>query len=228
MRLGMLVVLPVAVLVAGCSESARKVAAPTAAATAPPAQTAVIRAATPAQARIVTVAPPTADVDRLTSAIALKRDDLPAGYAPGPMQGSQNNQTAAVGFADYQGVVNRMDATGRLGGIAEAIVTTDGATGAGASIDVWRDAEGCKQYFDQYPKPAEGIVATPVQLPHALGEQSVALQIKQNGQAGYSIAWRRGRLILGVGEVFPPGQDSLTKTMLIADALDKKAASVQQ
>jgi hypothetical protein len=214
-------------LLCACSSSAKSPSATVPAArTVPPAQTAVIRVPTPPPA--VTVSVPPSDVVRITNDLRLTAADLPSGVRPGPLQGTLSNQAAAVGFASPTAVVDLMQQTGRLGGIAQGLATTDGATAAGVSIEVWKDAQGAQQYFAHYPQPEGPAQITRLSLPQPLGDESFAYQIEQNGQLSYAVNWRRGRIILGVGETFPPSQASLGKTMAIALALDKKAASERQ
>ncbi|HZU77576.1 MAG TPA: hypothetical protein VFA70_12485 [Dehalococcoidia bacterium] len=227
LRLGTAAAAAWLLLFAGCSSSSRSnsATAPTAR-TAPPAQTALIRAATPPAA--VTVAVQPSDVVRITNDLRLTAADLPPGAQPGPLEGTLSNEAAAVGFASPTAVVTLMQQTGRLGGIAQALTTGDGATGAGVSIEVWRDAQGAQRYFAQYPRPEGPGQITKITLPQPLGDESFAYQIEQNGQITYAVNWRRGRLILGVGERFPASQASLDKTLAIAQALDKKAAAEPQ
>jgi hypothetical protein len=219
-----LLALPLIML--SCSGSNAKSSAATAVATAPPPQNTVIRTATPPPAATATTR--SSDVVRLTTDVKLLASDLPAGFRPGQLEGYLDNESAAVGFSDPQSVVTRMLDTGRLGGLAQGLTTTDGAAAAGDTIDVWRDAAGAKQYFDRYPDPGGDTKFSRVDLPHPVGDQSFALHVETNGQAGYVVNWRRGRLLLGVGETFPAGKDSLDKIMVIVDALDKKAQAATQ
>jgi hypothetical protein len=199
--------------------------------TAPPAQTAAPpvarRSPTPEAALLPPELPPKA-VTEITDQVRPKPGDLPPGFGFGQFEAYQPNQVAISGFDDPAGVLQRMNETGRLGGYLRQITTPDSDGGAAITIDVWKDAAGAKQYFDQYPRPAAGTQYQEITLPQPLGEQSFAIQVTLNGQTGYSISWRRGRIILGVGEFFPPGKASLDALQPLIDLLDKKAQAAQQ
>ncbi len=199
--------------------------------TAPPAQTpgppAARRSPTPEAALLPPQLPPKAVTD-ITEQVRPKPGELPPGFDFGQFEAYQPNQVAITGFDDPAAVLQRMNETGRLGGYLRQITTPDSAGGAAITIDVWKDAAGAKQYFDQYPRPAAGTQYQEITLPQPLGEQSFAIQVTANGQTGYSISWRRGRIILGVGEFFPPGKASLDALQPLIDLLDRKAQAAQQ
>ncbi len=213
-----------------CSSSNNASSAPTASrtiATAPPAQTAIIAARTPGAPALATPAPAPADVTRLTEQVRLKITELPQGFSFGQFAGYQANEAAVTGFDDPQGVFNRMNSTGRLGGYVQSLVAPD-SSGASYTIDVWKETAGATSYFDQYPRPDKSLTYQAIDLPRPLGDQSLAYQYQANGQTGYAVAWRRGRLILGAGELFMPGKESIDKLMPLITALDQKAQAAQQ
>lgn len=200
--------------------------------TAPPPQTAAPtvvgrRSPTPEAALLPPSLPPRAVTD-ITDQVRPKPGDLPPGFGFGQFEAYQPNQVAITGFDDPAAVLRRMNETGRLGGYLRQITTPDSAGGAAITIDVWKDAAGAKQYFDQYPRPQAGTQYREITLPQPLGEQSFAIEVMANGQTGYSISWRRGRIILGVGEFFPPGKASLDALQPLIDLLDQKAQAANQ
>src|SRR5581483_9046928 len=160
--------------------------------TAPPAQTSAPpvarRSPTPEAALLTPELPPKAVTD-ITEQVRPRPADLPPGFGFGQFEAYQPNQVAISGFDNPAAVLQRMNETGRLGGYLRQITTPDSSGGAAITIDVWKDAAGAKQYFDQYPRPAAGIQYQEITLPQPLGEQSFAIEITLNGQTGYSISW---------------------------------------
>ncbi len=235
MRRLVILVVPAALLaLAACGGSNNKKAtSPTAAGpTAPPAQTAAPAQAqrgspTPGVSLEPPGAPPKAVTD-ITEQVRPKPGGRSPGFGFGQFEAYQPNEAAVSGFENPAAVLDLMNTTGRLGGYLRQITTPDSPGGAGVTIDVWKDAAGAKQYFDQYPRPAAGTQYQEITLPQPLGEQSFAIQVTGNGQIGYSIAWRRGRIILGVGEFFLPDKASLDALQPLIDLLDQKAQAAQQ
>lgn len=201
--------------------------------TAPPAQTAAPPVArrspspTPAGALLPPEIPPKAVTD-ITEQVRPRPGDLPPGFGFGQFEAYQPNQVAVTGFDNPAAVLQRMNATGRLGGYLRQITTPDSPGGAAITIDVWKDAAGAKAYFDQYPRPQVGTHYQEITLPQPLGDQSFAIEVMANGQTGYSISWRRGRIVLGVGEFFAPDKASLDALQPLIEMLDKKAQAAQQ
>jgi len=182
----------------------------------------------PVAQRFVTPAPSPAQVTDLTDMIRLRAGDLPQGFGLGQFQAYQPNEAAVNGYENPQDVLSRMNATGRLGGLVQQITSPDSQGGLGVTIDVWKDAAGAKTFFDQYPRPDPSITYKEITLPQPPGEQVFAIQASTNGQTAYSVSWRRGRLILGVGEIFPAGKESLDKLQPIIDLVDRKAQAAAQ
>jgi hypothetical protein len=116
--------------------------------------------------------------------------------------------------------------TGRQDGYIQQVNSPDGGSGIGVSIEVWQDAAGAKAYFDQFPQPPAEAKAQPFALPQPLGEQSFAYRYAAGAGSGTSIAWRRGRVVLGVGET-ASGQAVLDHLQQIAALLDAKAQAAQ-
>jgi len=197
-------------------------------ATAPPAQTAVIRNSTPAQQLEAATPPPLPpDVTRLTDEVKLKITELSREYGYGPFAAFQTNEAAVGGFDNPNAVLKQLNDTGRQGGYVQSLTSVDGPGGA-FTVDIWKDAAGAKSYFDQFPRPPQGITFQEIQLPQPLGEQSFAYEYRLNGQTGYSLAWRRGRIILGLGLQYFPGKESLDKVLALAMQLDQKAQAAKQ
>jgi len=195
--------------------------------TAPPAQTAVIRASTPSRAGITTPEPPSNAVTGVVDQLRLKITELPRDFGYGQFAAYQSNEAAVAGFDDPVGVLDRMNKTGRLGGYVQQLTTPDGPTAA-YTIEVWKDAAGAKAYFDQFPRPDKSLSYKVITLPQPLGDQSFAYQYDAGSKTGYSIAWRRGRFILGAGDSFASGKESLDRIMQIVNLLDQKAQSLPQ
>ncbi len=215
-------------LVAGCSGSNSPGNRAAVVASAPPAQTAVIRNSTPAQQLEAATPPPLPpDVTRLVEEVKLKITELPREYGYGPFAAFQTNEAAVSGFDDPNAVLKQLNDTGRQGGFVQSLTNVGGQGGA-FTVDVWKDATGAKSYFDQFPRPPKGITFQEIQLPQPLGEQSFAYEYQLNGQTGYSLAWRRGRVILGLGLQYFPGKESLDKVMALAMQLDQKAQAAKQ
>lgn len=203
----------------GGSKTPNRIAA---VATAPPAQTVVIRPPTPAPRGLATPQPASEAVTRIVDQVKLKITELPREFGYGLFAAYQPNEAAVTGFADPQGVLDQMNKTGRLGGYVQQLTTPDGPTAA-YTIEVWRDAAGAQSYFDNYPKPDKSLQTQEITLPQPLGDQSYAYQYQANGRTGYSIAWRRGRIILGAGDAFATGKETLDRIMVIVNLLDMKA-----
>jgi hypothetical protein len=218
----------VALLLTACSSSNTASNRAGTIATAPPAQTAVIRNSTPSQKLDVATPPPVPpDVSRLTEEVKLKITELPREYGYGPFSAYQTNEAAVGGFDNPNAVLKQMQDTGREGGFVQSLTNADGPGGA-FTVDIWKDATGARAFFDQFPKPDKSITYQEIQLPQPLGEQSFAYQYQTNGQPGYSLAWRRGRLILGLGLQYSSGKESLDKVMALAMLLDQKAQAAKQ
>ncbi len=215
---------------AGCSGTNNRTSSTAIGPTAPPAQTPAPPTArrSPTQAALLPPELPPKAVTDVTDQVRPKPGELPPGFGFGQFEAYQPNQVAVSGFDNPAAVLQRMNETGRLGGYLRQITTPDSAGGAAITIDVWKDAAGAKQYFDQYPRPAAGTQYQEITLPQPLGDQTFAIQVTLNDQNGYSISWRRGRIILGVGEFFPPGKASLDALQPLIDLLDKKAQAAQQ
>ena len=162
----------------------------------------------------------------LLNALKLQTADLPSGFSVGSMEGFQANEAAVAGYDDPAGTLQLMQRTGRVGGYVQQIADAGSANGAGVSIEVWNDAAGAATYFEHYPHPESSTTYEPIDVP-GLGEQVFAYRYESNGSSGYAVAWRRGRLVLGVGEMVRAGQ-SVDHVLELAKALDKKARSVQQ
>jgi len=227
----MLALVAAALVLTACGGSNHKRNSPRAAGpTAPPAQTATAeRGASPTPA--VTLRPPGAPpkaVTDITEQVRPRPGELPPGFGFGQFEAYQPNEVAVNGFADPAAVLQRMNQTGRLGGYLRQFTTQESPSGAAITIDVWQDAAGAKQYFDQYPRPEAGTQYHEVTLPRPLGDQSFAIEVTSNGQTGYSLSWRRGRIILGVGEFFPAGNASLAALQPLIDLLDQKAQAAKQ
>jgi len=184
-----------------------------------------IRSGTPAFGR---AAIPSAAVTDITEQVRFKPGDLPAGYTFGQFQSYQSNESAVNGYDDEQAVLARMNSTGRLGGLLQQIITPNSAGGAGVTVDVWRDEAGAKAFFDQFPRPEQSIKYEEISLPKSLGDQYFAFKANVGGQVDYSVTWRRGRIILGTGELYPAGHDSLDNLTTLIDLLDKKAQAAKQ
>lgn len=159
--------------------------------------------------------------------IKLDASDLPAGFGIGGLAGYQTVQAAVTGYDNPSAVMDLMTKTGRAGGFIEQIITPDSSNGAGTSVEVWRDATGAKTYFDSYPRPEAGFQYQQIDVP-GLGDQLFAYRYTAGGRIGYSIAWRRGRVVLGAGETLNPGNDSIDRILMLVQLLDKKAQSVSQ
>jgi len=168
----------------------------------------------------------TASASEAINRVKLSAADLPAGYGIGGMEGRQANYSAVAGYDDPQGVLERMNSTGRVDGYIQQITAAEAANGVGVSIEVWSAASGAKTYFDQFPRPESDVKYEEITVPNAPGEQLFAYKYQVNGQTGYSISWRRGRLILGVGALTAGGTAALDKLMTLANVLDKKAQGV--
>jgi hypothetical protein len=191
-------------------------------------------AATPAPATAATAAPSaasgagsSASASDLIDQITLTAADLPSGFGVGGLSGHQSNQQAITGYADPQAVLKLFNDTGRQDGYIQQITSPDSGSGIGVSIEVWGDAAGAKAFFDQYPSPPAEVKAQPFTLPQPLGDQSYAYQYALGAGSGTSIAWRRGRVVLGVGEP-ASGQAALDHLLQIAAILDAKAQAAQQ
>jgi hypothetical protein len=195
--------------------------------TAPPAQPPLPFTPTPIL-DLGTPEPPPPDVVTLTDQVRLKITQLPRDFGYGQFQAYQSNQQAVSGYDDPQGVLARMNATGRRGGILQQIITPLNPTGAGITVEVWKDAAGAKQYFDQYPRPEKSLKYQVIDPPRQVGDQTFAIRYELGGNVGYVISWRRGRLILGVGDQFQPGKESLDELMALVDLLDKNAQAAKQ
>ena len=209
--------------------------APSAVASAPAPQTGTAGRATPTAtadgtpgATLRGAPVPSKAVTDITEQVRPKSGELPQGFGFGQFQGYQPNESAVQGFANPEALLKRMNDTGRLGGFFQQIGMADSPGGAGITIDVWQDAAGAKAYFDDYPRPEGNVDLNEIPVPQPLGEQSYAIEYRLNGQTGYSLAWRRGRIILGAGAAFPPGKAALDKLQPLLDLLDKKAQAAQQ
>lgn len=215
-------------LLSGCSGSASPKAAVTVPPTVPPAQTSVIRTTTPdSPAVFATPQPQPAEVTAIIDQVRLKITELPREYSYGPFAASQPNEFAVQGYDDPAGVLDRMRQTGRLGGFVQSLTNSEGPGGA-FTIEVWKDAAGATAYFDHYPRPDKSSIYQEISLSQPLGEQSFVYQYQANGQTGYSLAWRRGRIILGMGMQYFPGKESLDKVTALAMMLDQKAQAARQ
>lgn len=203
--------------------AATVVPAATAAATAPPAAAATAAPAPSAASGSGS----TASASDLIDQIKLSAADLPSGYGIGSLAGHQANEQAVTGYADPQAVLKLFNDTGRQDGYIQQISSPDGGSGMGVSIEVWGDAAGAKAYFGQFPSPPAEVKAQPFTLPRPLGEQSFAYQYALGAGSGTSIAWRRGRVVLGIGEA-ASGQAALDHLLEIAMILDAKAQAAQQ
>ncbi|HLZ68953.1 MAG TPA: hypothetical protein VKV26_03485 [Dehalococcoidia bacterium] len=156
----------------------------------------------------------------------LTAGDLPAGYSVGGLSGRQSNEQAITGYADPQAVLKLFNDTGRLDGFIQQISSPDSASGVGVSIEVWKDEAGAKLYFDQFPSPPAEVKPQPFTLAQPLGDQSTAYHYTIGAGGGTSIAWRRGRVLLGVGEP-AASQAALDHLLQIAALLDAKAKAAQ-
>jgi hypothetical protein len=170
---------------------------------------------------------PAVDARELIDNVKLNAADLPAGYGLGGLQGYQTSEMAVNGFADPAAVRAQMIRTGRTDGYIEQITTPESSNGAGVSVEVWQDATGAKAYFDNYPRPSSDVDYQQIDVP-GLGDQVFAYRYTINGQTGYSIAWRRGRIILGVGEMVGNASDGLEKVLAVARLVDQKAQAAAQ
>ncbi len=159
--------------------------------------------------------------------VKLDASDLPAGLGIGGLAGYQTIQAAVNGYDNPPAVMELMARTGRGGGYIEQITTAESSNGAGMSIEVWLDAAGAKTYFDSYPRPEAGFQYEQIDVP-GLGDQVFAYRYHSNGRTGYAISWRRGRIVMGVGESLDPANDSIDHVMTIVNLLDKKAQTVPQ
>jgi len=166
-------------------------------------------------------------VKSVVDQLRLKITELPRDFGFGQFATFQSNEAAVGGFDDPVGVLERMNETGRLGGYVQQLSTRDGPTAA-YTIEVWKDAAGARAYFDQFPKPDKSLSYKVITLPQTLGDQSFAYQYDAGSKTGYSIAWRRGRFILGAGDSFASGKESLDRIMQIVNLLDQKAQSLPQ
>lgn len=221
-----------ALLFVACSSS-KKPAASSAAvatprATAPPVQTGPVAEPTP-DASLGTPQPVPKEVGDLADQAKLKITQLPRGFSIGPFpEAFQANAQAVSGYDKPQAVLDRMNATGRLGGILQQIITPLNPSGAGVTVDVWKDAAGAKAFFDQFPRPEPGVSYSDFTPPRQVGDQTFAIRYQIGGSVGYVINWRRGRLILGVGDQFPAGKESVDELMTIVDLLDQNAQAAKQ
>ncbi len=197
-------------------------ASATSAATAAPATSAATAAPSAASG-----AGSSASASDLIDQIKLTAADLPSGFNIGALSGHQSNEQAITGYADPQAVLKLFNDTGRQDGYIQQISSPDSGSGIGVSIEVWGDAAGAKAFFDQYPSPPADVKAQPFTLPQPLGDQSYAYQYALGAGSGTSIAWRRGRVVLGVGEA-ASGQAALDHLLQIAAILDAKAQAAQQ
>ncbi|MHB8574309.1 MAG: hypothetical protein ACYDCQ_03160 [Dehalococcoidia bacterium] len=170
---------------------------------------------------ISTAPTPAADITATLDQIKLVSADLPTGYGLGSLAAFEPNERATAGFENPDQVLALMNSTGRIGGDVQQVFTPDGGNGAGVSIEAWDSAEGAKVYFDQFPKPAN-VQYHEVTLPQVPGDQVFAYQYTAGAGSGISIAWRRGRFIIGVGEALGADQ-SLDNLMQLIQILDGKA-----
>lgn len=162
-------------------------------------------------------------IDRITLTAA----DLPSGYSLGGLSGHESNEQAITGYADPQGVLKLFNDTGREDGFIQQISSPDTGSGIGVSIEVWRDEAGAKAFFDQFPSPPAEVKPQPFDLPTPLGDQNFAYRYALGAGSGTSIAWRRGRVVLGIGEP-ASGDAALNHLLQIAAILDAKALAAQQ
>ncbi len=217
------------------SATAAATAAQTAsAATVAPAATAAATTAAPATSASTATSAPSAaggggsaSASELIDQIKLTAADLPSGFGLGALSGQQSNEQATTGYADPQAVLKLFNDTGRQDGYIQQITSPDSGSGIGVSIEVWGDAAGAKAFFDQFPSPPADVKAQPFTLPQPLGDQSFAYQYALGAGSGTSIAWRRGRVVLGIGEA-ASGQAALDHLLQIAAILDAKAKAAQQ
>ncbi len=156
----------------------------------------------------------------------LTATDLPSGYSVGGLSAHEANAQAINGYADPQAVLKLFNDTGRLDGFVQQINSPDSSSGIGVSIEIWQDEAGAKAYFDQFPSPPAEVKPQQFTLPSPLGDQSTAYQYAIGAGSGTSIAWRRGRVVLGVGEP-ASGQAALDHLLQIAAILDAKAQAAQ-
>jgi hypothetical protein len=223
---------------AACSSGNAKTSQPsTALPTAPPTQAAAHAATPPPSAvtpnvQISAPTTPSPEVLAILEKVKLTITELPRGFSYGQFQAFQPNEQAVNGYdTDPITLLDRLNKTGRIGGYIQQINAGDGEAGIGVTEEVWKDAAGAKAYFDDFPRPAKSIKYQEITLPQQLGEQVFAYEYTLTGpagnQTGYSIAWRNGRFILGVGEAFPTGKESLDKLMTLATLLDAKATAAQ-
>ncbi|HEY8837472.1 MAG TPA: hypothetical protein VIO16_07300 [Dehalococcoidia bacterium] len=179
----------------------------------------------------VTTPPPGAaasasSLNQILDQAKLLASDLPSGFSLGSLAGFQANENSVTGYDDPQAVLQLMNSTGKMGGYIQQVITPNAANGAGVSIEVWRDADGARTYFASFPKPESSIQYQMITVP-GLADDVYAYQYKTNGGTGYSIAWRRGRLIIGVGEVVKLGE-SVDPVLQLAKLIDQKIQAVQQ
>lgn len=164
-----------------------------------------------------------ANVAAALDAYALTQSDLPPGYAVAGKVQLPNDQ-AATGYADQQQALQRIQATGRVGGIAQQVLPPSAGVGQiGVSIDAFKDANGAHDWVSNPPAYPPSLKVEPAKLPQQLGEQSTAIHWTQNGSGGYVINFRRGRIVFGLGLSAPVGKESLDPLLQIAHALDVKA-----
>ena len=156
----------------------------------------------------------------------LLASDLPSGFSLGSLAGFQANENSVTGYDDPQAVLQLMNNTGKMGGYIQQVITLDAANGAGVSVEVWKDAEGARSYFVNFPKPDPSLQYQVISVP-GLADDVFAYQYKTNGGTGYSIAWRRGRLIVGVGEVVKLG-GLVDPVLQLAKLIDQKIQTIQQ
>jgi hypothetical protein len=225
-------VVAVAALLLACSGSnkpaASSIVLSTARPTAPPAQSGPVAEPTP-DLSLATPQPEPADVKDLTDQVKFKITQLPRGFSVGQFpEAFQANAQAVSGYENPQAVLDRMNATGRLGGILQQIITPLNPAGAGITVEVWKDAAGAEAYFDQFPRPEPGVKYSEFTPPKQVGDQTFAIRYEVGGSVGYVISWRRGRLILGIGDAFPPGKESVDELMSLVDILDQNAQAAKQ
>lgn len=208
------------------SSSAAAVATPRA--TVPPPQNGPVADPTP-DLSLGTPQPEPKDVKDLTDQVHFTITQLPRGFAIGPIpEAFQDNAQAVSGYDNPSAVFDRMNATGRLGGILQQITTPLNPAGAGITVDVWKDASGAKTFFDQFPRPEAGVQYTDFTPPKPVGDQSFGIRYQIGGTVGYVLSWRRGRLILGIGDAFPAGKESVDELMTLVNLLDQNAQAVKQ
>ncbi|HZU77577.1 MAG TPA: hypothetical protein VFA70_12490 [Dehalococcoidia bacterium] len=209
--------------------------APSATTTPPaPAQTAAPAASaqTAAPSPTATAAPSAAsgagngvDPNTLLDAIKLTSADLPAGFSLGALTSTEQNAQAVDGFDDPQSALSLMNSTGRQIGLVQQVSTPDSSSGAGISIEVWQDDTGAKAWMDSYPAPESDLSPQRLTPPQTVGDQTILYRFNQNGTIIYSMTWRRGRVVLGVGEPFGSDAGAIEKLMQLVNILDAKAVA---